>query len=313
MKHFALDYSKRVNEILHSYLYSTWFYKHQIYEIPGLCTALLITYTDQKEDEFEIHPSTDWDGFLKRMSIIKSDWASFSRVNIQRLAKQPKKVIGGWEGRTIYFIKGGSNPEFWTVEWAEKDAIILIDSCAQIHGQLIKEEARRIDEIIPVGHEHYRDYEHFVRVVINYLFISHLGEAKPQVRTELGNEAIEIRDLICQNRSNYGFWKDLKEKYSCSEIIFDAKNKKEITRDDLRQIYCYLKPAIGLWGFIICRAKQLKTIDGYNRTLFKNFAQSRGVLILSVDDLRRMISIRLHGKEPSEYLHDRMSEYIRGI
>jgi hypothetical protein len=35
----------------------------------------------------------------------------------------PEKTIGGWEGRTIYFIKGGQHPEWWTSDIAYKDAI----------------------------------------------------------------------------------------------------------------------------------------------------------------------------------------------
>lgn len=298
---------------MHRYLISTWFYKHQIYEVPGLCTALLINYDNQEHDEFEVFSDTEWESFLERMSRVKPDWVPFKREIMEGLAKQPHKVMGGWEGRTIYFIKGGSKPEFWTTERAEIDTITLLTASAEFQGTLLYEQAGRIDELVPVGREHYREYEDFVRVTINYLFIGHLGEAKPQVRTEPGNESTEIRDLICQNRANKDFWKDLKEKYSCSEILIDAKNKTKVSREDLRQVYCYLKPAIGLWGFIVCRSKPPEVIQAYNRTLFKNFVQKRGVLILSDNDLRRMIEIRMHGRDPSDYLHDRMSEFIRSI
>lgn len=313
MKHFAFAYSKLINEILHTYLISTWFYKHQIYEVPGICTALLVTYDNQDEDEFEVFTDTDWDRFLKRMSIVKSDWKNFSLQIMTQLAKQPQKTMLGWEGRTIYFIKGGTYPEFWTNEKAREDALVLLSGAYRGWGVVVEEEAIRANELIPVGQEHYLAYENFVRVVINFLFIQHLGEAKPQVRTDPENESLEIRDLICQNRSDSGFWKGLKEKYSCSEIVFEAKNKNEITKDDLQQLYCYLKPALGLWGFIVCRNKQSNKVNAYNRTLFKNFIQERGVLVLSNDDLRRMIRIKKYGRDPSEYLHDKMSEFLRSI
>ena len=313
MKHFVIEYSKRINEILHSYLISTWFYKHQIFGVSELCTAILINYDNQEKDEFEVFDNTDWDRFLKRMSRIKPDWIHFKRDIMESLAEQPHKVIGGWEGRTIYFIKAGRNPKFWTKDRAEIDTKNLLTATAAIQGPLIYEETLQIDQSIPVGREHFKQYEDFVRVTINYLFIKHLGEAKPQVRTEPGNESTEIRDLICQNRANKGFWKDLKDKYLCSEILIDAKNKEEISREDVRQIYCYLKPAIGLWGFIICRSKPSETIQAFNRTLFKNFSQKRGVLIISDNDLKKMIEIKMHGQEPSDYLHDKLSEFIRSI
>jgi len=313
MSHFALEYAERINEFLHSYLVSTWFYKQEIYEVPDLCTALLITYDDQVEDQFEVHSPVTWECFLERMSKVKPDWADFWIENMQGLAQQPHKRMGGWEGRTIYIIRGGSNPEYWPARRAGEDMHGLLSAAAQIHGPLIDAEAQLIDELIPPGKKHYRMYEHFVKVAINYLFVEHLGEAKPQVRTEPGNEGTEIRDLVCQNRSESGFWKDLKDKYSCSEILFDAKNKQQITRNDLRQVYCYLKPAIGLWGFIVCRSQQPDRIHAYNRTLFKNFTQTRGVLILTDDDLRKMIKIRMHGRDPSDYLRDRMSEFVRSV
>ena len=244
---------------------------------------------------------------------VKPEWAFFSEDTMKKFAQHPEKVMMGWEGQTIYFIKGGNNPEFWTTDHAEEDIRSLLMASAALWGPLVFDQVKRIGDIIPNGQEHFRDYEHPVRVVINFLFLQHLGVATPQKRTEPGNEGSEVRDLICQNRSESGFWKDLKEKYSCTEIVFDAKNTNELTRDDLRQIYCYLKTALGYWGFIVCRSTQPERINAYNRTLFKNFTQSRGILILTDDDLRRMVEMKLRGNDPSEYIRDRMSEFIRSI
>ena len=96
-------------------------------------------------------------------------------------------------------------------------------------------------------------------------------------------------------------------------MLFEAKNKSKLDRGDLRQTYCYLKPALGLWGFIVCRSEQPKKIHLYNRTLFKNFVQTRGVLILCDEDILRMANIRIRGQDPSEYLTEKMSEFIRRI
>lgn len=311
--HFAIRYTKQVNEILHAYLWPTWFYKHEIYEIPGIATAVLITYDKQRDDEFQVHTETELDEFLKRMARVAEGWVEFSRDTMKKFAQHPEKVIAGWEGRTIYFIKGGNNPDFWTASHAEKDTFPLLVNCAKLWGPMVLEEVKRAKELMPVGPNHFRDYEDHIRVVINFLFVQHLGEATPQKRTEPGNEGCEIRDLICQNRSELGFWKDLKDKYSCTEIVFEAKNTNNLTRDDLRQIYCYLKPALGLWGFIVCRETQPGNVQAYNRTLFKNFGQTRGVLILTDDDLRRMVEMRLRGHDPSDYIRDRMSDFTRSI
>ena len=88
-------------------------------------------------------------------------------------------------------------------------------------------------------------------MIWNFLFLGELGEGQVQSRTEPENEGVEIRDIVFANRANLGFWRDLKHKYHASEIIVDAKNTDNLARDDLRQLYCYLKPALGFWGFIV--------------------------------------------------------------
>jgi len=311
--HFALNYAEYVNDVLHDVLWSTWFYKHEIIEVQGLLTALLITFDNQSDDEYKIEPKSTWDKFLQRMSRVKPDWAVFSREIMEGLAKSPEKTMLGWEGRTIYFIKGGNNPEYWSVENAHTDAIFLISGSVKYHGPIIQNEVKRMEESIPAGQEHCHKYEDFIRIVVNFLFNHDLGEAALQARTETENDGIEIRDVICQNRAEDGFWKDLKDKYLCSEIVFEAKNTTELTRDNLRQIYCYLKPALGFWGFIICREEQPDKIHAYNRTLFKNFSQKRGVLILCDSDLRKMVEIKMRDRNPSDYLREKMSGFIRSI
>jgi hypothetical protein len=221
--------------------------------------------------------------------------------------------MGGWEGRTIYFIKGGEFPEFWSTERAQIDGMALLTSAAKMYGPLVVHEIENVSKTIPIGQQYSNEYERFNRMALNFLFLGHLGVCKLQQRTEPGNEGLEIRDLICSNKSEKGFWADIKQKYSCSEALFEAKNKSVLDRDDLRQTYCYLKPALALWAFVICRLEQPEKIYAYNRTLFKNFSQTRGVLILSDKDTLRMARMRLRGLDPSDYLTDRMAEFIRGI
>lgn len=313
MSHFTEPYADFINEKLHYSLQSTWFYKQEIYEIPGLLTALFVTYDGIDEDIREHYLEVTWEQFVQRMSQVKPDWANFSRDLMAQFAEQPGKTMGGWEGRTIYFIKGGSNPEFWQPAKAAADLTTLMVGSSLLLGDLIQHEMDQLSTLIPVGRKHFADYERFVRICFNFIFHRNLGEGNPQVRTEPGNDGIEIRDIICANQAKSGFWKDLKDKYSCSEIVIDAKNKNEVDRDDLRQLYCYLKPALGLFGFIVCRSAPPENIYAYNRTLFQNFSQSRGVLIVSDSDLRRMLSIARRGREASDYMRDLMSAFVRSV
>ncbi len=311
--HFAMDYALRVNDGLHACLQPTWFYKHEIYDLPGIVTALVITYDEQHDDRFEVFTDVDPNEFLVRMARVKSDWAEFSPDALKRLADRPDKTMGGWEGRTIYFIKGGNHPKYWTPEKADEDLLLLLSSGFRAWPEMILDRVTHVRERIAPGQEHFRAYKDHVRIVVNYLFVDFLGEAVPQLRTEVEHEGLEIRDLLCQNKADSGFWKDLKEKYGCTEILFEAKNAQQVTRDNLRQTYCYLKPAIGLWGFVTCRSGQPRTIFAYNRTLFNNFAQQRGVLILTDDHLRRMVEMKIRGRDPSDYLRDLMSDFTRSM
>jgi hypothetical protein len=87
----------------------------------------------------------------------------------------------------------------------------------------------------------------------------------------------------------------------------------DLERDDLRQLYCYLKPALGLWGFIVCRAEPSLLIRAFNRTLFQNFEQKRGLIILCDDHLRRMVEMARRGENASDYLQRLMSEFVRSV
>lgn len=243
-----------------------------------------------------------WEQFLDRMSNAKADWKHFDREHMEHLAEAPTKSMMGWEGRTIYFIKGGTHPDQWTRVHAERDAKALLAGSYHALGPLIKFVADTLRSAVPPGH-----------VIFNFLFRGELGEGQAQARTEPGDDGIEIRDLVFSNKADSGFWNDLKNKYSATEIVVDCKNKDAITREDIRQLYCYLKPALGFWGFIVCRSPPSEAIRAFNRTLYKNFSQQRGVLILCDDDVRRMVEIATRGKSPSTYLHERMSEFVRSI
>jgi hypothetical protein len=312
MSHFTDEYMDRVHTILHTALTPTWFYKQEIIEVPGIVTAMFITYDGLRDDSREIRDQCSWEEFKNRLLLV-SDWGLEPEFMKEVEARKPEFGMGGWERRTIYLIRAGSHPEHWTAEKANEDVLSLMTASAQTIGKVVQMETDNLRKIVPPGPKHFQGFEHIVRVVFNYLFIGELGEGKAQSRTHPEDEGVEIRDIIFANNAESGFWNDLKRKYAASEIVLDAKNKDELTRDDLRQLYCYLKPALGFWGFIVCRSAQSSTINAFNRTLCRNFSQLRGLLILTDDDLRRMVQIKMRGQNPAIYLQDRMSEFVRSL
>ena len=100
--HFIDKYVYTINESLHR-LYSTKYYKIEIYEVPDLLTSILITYDDQDDDEFILFNESTLDDFNTRLQQIKPD-ISFYEETMISLAEKPEKTIGGWENRTIYII-----------------------------------------------------------------------------------------------------------------------------------------------------------------------------------------------------------------
>lgn len=312
MAHFMEEYLDRVLVVLHAVLSPTWFYKQEVLVVPELVTGLFITYDGVRDDSRTIRECS-WDDFHSRLAAVSPDWTRDTEFLKNAEAKNPKFGIAGWERRTMYMFRAGNHPEHWTPSDAVTDFTALLMSSAVGSAHAIQAETEHLRDIIPAGAEHFAAFEHIVRVVLNFLFVVQLGEGKSQSRTEPEDEGVEIRDLIFANEAESGFWSDLKYKYSVSEVVVDAKNKDALTRDDLRQLYCYLKPALGFWGFIVCRSEQSALVNAFNRTLFRNFNQERGVLILNDADMRRMVQIKLAGQDPGAYLQKLMSDFARSI
>ncbi len=79
MSHFVDRYADRLNELLHYVLTATYFYKQEIIEVPGLLTAILVTYDGVRDDQREVQENLTWEAFLGRISAVKADWLHFDR------------------------------------------------------------------------------------------------------------------------------------------------------------------------------------------------------------------------------------------
>jgi hypothetical protein len=228
MDHFVDQYADRLNELLHFASPANRFFKQEIIEVPELLTAIVVTYDGVRDDEREIRTDVSWDDFLARMAVVKPDWIHFDRNSMVRLGEQRDKTFCGWEGRTIYFIRGGHNADQWSPAKAKEDFIPLLMASTVGLGKLMQLETEHLRESVPVGAEHFQEFEYAVRVTFNFLFRGVLGEGQPQSRTEPEDEGLEIRDLLFSNTSSSGFWKDLKDKYAASEIGVDAKKQGRV-------------------------------------------------------------------------------------
>lgn len=50
MPHFIDEYADQLNRMLHTVLNPTWFYRQEIVVVPGLVTAIFITYDGVRDD-----------------------------------------------------------------------------------------------------------------------------------------------------------------------------------------------------------------------------------------------------------------------
>jgi hypothetical protein len=59
---------------------------------------------------------------------------------MEEFLQYPEMVMGGWEGRTIYIIKGESHADQWAPEKAKTDAAVLLMSATLGLGDMIQTE-----------------------------------------------------------------------------------------------------------------------------------------------------------------------------
>lgn len=57
---------------------------------------------------------------------------------MEEFLQHPEKVMGGWEGRTMYIIKGESHADQWAPEKAKTDAAVLLMSATLGLGDMIQ-------------------------------------------------------------------------------------------------------------------------------------------------------------------------------
>lgn len=131
MTHFIEPYADQVNKILHYALAPTWFYKQEVFVVPGLVTALLITYDGERDDSREILDACPWDQFVKRITNVDPDWDCDPDFMREVEKTKPEFMMGGWLRRTLHLIRAGQNPEQWTVQKATQDITTLLSATAK--------------------------------------------------------------------------------------------------------------------------------------------------------------------------------------
>lgn len=155
-----------------------------------------------------------------------------------------------------------------------------------------------------------QEYEKICSSIIEYLFKSEFSQFSKQHTT---NDEIFRMDIICGLKGTTAFWDFLIRYYNTKFVVFECKNYKERLKQNL--IYAtdkYLfNPALRNVVFIISR-------NGFSDNAKKaalGILKEQGKLIIDLTDhdLEVMVCAKKDGKEPSDYLLDKVEKLLMGV
>lgn len=146
------------------------------------------------------------------------------------------------------------------------------------------------------------EYENLCIRVLKNLFAEDLGLWSDQQRS---NEDLYRFDLICKIKDNIqvAFWKFIEEYFRSKYIIFEFKNyTKQITQKEIYTTdkYLYAKALRCVAIIISCEGEDKNAKKAVKGTLREN---GKLILCISNKDLIMMLSGKVQGDSPAEYLY----------
>jgi phosphomevalonate kinase len=136
--------------------------------------------------------------------------------------------------------------------------------------------------------------------ILTFLFVPPLPPPLVQVRSSHGRN---IRDAIFTNRIDYtSYWRQLRLEHDARLIPFEFKNydKTAVGPAEVRQLERYLGPATGRLGVLCCRT--LPSAKGYDEQLAVYRSESKTILFLTDDDLRKLLLMDHNSDDPAQHL-----------
>lgn len=131
-----------------------------------------------------------------------------------------------------------------------------------------------------------KKYEGYIEQLLASLLYPQLDFAQGQSRTDSG---AHIRDLIFYNNRGVDFLEEIHEKYSCSQIVFEMKNVREIQSEHVNQLNRYLVDHFGRLAIFVTRNPLPKSIQRNIVDLWS--AHRKCILALTDDDLQTMVTV----------------------
>lgn len=174
------------------------------------------------------------------------------------------------------------------------------------HAALLKQELASLK----TGHEDAYKYQDLIHRILTFCFHPHLTEGKPQERTQGGTI---IRDLVFTNEGTRNFWRYLMQSHGSMFVVFELKNKSEITGADVDQIATYLGDTMGRFGVLISRTLEGSTSFNRRKYIFNKEAPRKVILHLSDRDLSELMDQRGSLRDTTDFLQTLYRKFMVSI
>ena len=132
-------------------------------------------------------------------------------------------------------------------------------------------------ESIPEGREAASEFEQWCVDALRVVFAAHLTD----IRKHPNKDSVQRRDITGTNNAKSDFWRRVLQDYSSRQVIFDAKNYKELNAAEYRQLQSYLTGIYGKLGFIINRDDKTD-LTGKNLDWTKEMYTAHEALIIKL-------------------------------
>lgn len=174
------------------------------------------------------------------------------------------------------------------------------------HAAVLKQELTSIKS----GNEDAYKYQDLIHRILTFCFYPHLTEGKPQERTHGGTI---IRDLVFTNEGTRNFWRYLMQSHGNIFVVFELKNKNEITGSDVDQIATYLGDTMGRFGILVSRTLEGSTSFNRRKYTFNKEAPRKVILHLSDRDLIELMDQRSALRDTTDYLQTMYRKFMVAI
>lgn len=147
---------------------------------------------------------------------------------------------------------------------------------------------------IKPGQRQAAEYQRLVAKILHEAFTPRLDEPHLEVLNESGASRY---DIVFMNRADRGFWHDIKVSRGNSIVIFDAKNKNDLSPSDADQMLRYSGPWRGNVIFLVCRDEPSKAFTTRSADLLKE--KGMCLIVLSDRELEEVSSLKQSGGDPT--------------